>query len=111
MNPLIERRREAILDLCRKFGVERLEIFGSAATNTFDPDRSDVDFIVEFPLGYDVGPWLTRYQELEESLAALLDRDVDLVMTSDLQNRWFNREAAKARTVIYDASKISQIAG
>jgi predicted nucleotidyltransferase len=110
MNPLIERRRDAILDLCRKYGVERLELFGSAATDAFDPDRSDVDFIVDFPPDYDFGPWLTRFQELEESLAALLGRDVDLVMTSALHNRWFNREAAKTRTVIYDASEISEVA-
>src|SRR5680860_742926 len=102
MNPLIERRREAIMNLCRKYGVARLELFGSAATTTFDPASSDVDFIVEYPPGYDFGPWLTRFQELEEELADLLGLDVDLVMTSALHNRWFNREAAKTRTVIYD---------
>lgn len=110
MNPLIERNRAAILDLCRAYGVARLELFGSAATAAFDPDYSDIDFIVEYPPDYDYGPWLTRFQELEEALAGVLDRDVDLVMTSALQNRWFNREAAKTRTVIYDASEISEVA-
>ncbi|MBA2289603.1 MAG: nucleotidyltransferase domain-containing protein [Chloroflexia bacterium] len=110
MNPLIERHRETIHDLCRTYGVARLELFGSAATDSFDPDRSDVDFIVEYPSNYDFGPWLARFQKLEESLAAVLGRDVDLVMTSALHNRWFNREAAKTRMVIYDASKNSEIA-
>lgn len=110
MNSLVERRREAILDLCREYGVTRLELFGSAATEAFDPDHSDIDFIVEFPHDYDFGPWLSRFQELEEALAGVLERDVDLVMTSALQNRWFNREAAKTRTVIYDASQISEVA-
>jgi predicted nucleotidyltransferase len=110
VNPLIERHRETIHDLCRTYGVARLELFGSAATDSFDPDRSDVDFIVEYPSNYDFGPWLARFQKLEESLAAVLGRDVDLVMTSALHNRWFNREAAKTRMVIYDASKNSEIA-
>jgi predicted nucleotidyltransferase len=47
---------------------------------------------------------------LEADLAALLGRDVDLVMTSALRNRWFAREAAKTRTVIDDASEVSEVA-
>lgn len=110
MNPLIDRHREAILDRCQAYGVARLELFGSAATDAFDPDRSDIDFIVAYPPDYDFGPWLTRFQEFEDALAELLGRDVDLVMTSALRNRWFEREAAKTRTVIYDASEIPEVA-
>lgn len=40
--------REEIARLCRAFGVKRLAVFGSATTDRFDPDRSDVDFLVEF---------------------------------------------------------------
>jgi predicted nucleotidyltransferase len=46
MHPLIEEHLEEIRALCREFGVSRLELFGSAATDAFDPDRSDIDFIV-----------------------------------------------------------------
>lgn len=108
VNPLVEQHREAILALCQTYGVRRLELFGSAATGAFDPERSDIDLLVEYPPGYDFGPWLSRFQEFEESLADLLGRNVDLVMTSALENPWFNREAAKSRTVICDASQISQ---
>jgi predicted nucleotidyltransferase len=110
MNPHIAHHRDAILALCREYGVARLELFGSAATDAFDPDRSDVDFLVEYPPDYDYGSWLSRFQELEQALAGLLGRDVDLVMVSALKNRWFDREAAKTRTVIYDASQISEVA-
>lgn len=110
MNAYIEQHREAIRDLCRAYGVSRLELFGSAATDAFDPDRSDIDFLVEYPPDYDFGPWLARFQELEEALADALTCDVDLVMTSALNNRWFAREAAKTRTVIYDASEVSEVA-
>jgi len=45
--PLVEQQR-AIAEVCRRFGVERLDVFGSAAQGRFDPQRSDFDFIVRF---------------------------------------------------------------
>ncbi len=110
MDSLVERHRQEILDTCRRFGVARLEVFGSVVTDAFDPERSDVDFIVFYPPGYDFGPWLGRFQELEEALADVLDRRVNLMMDSALKNRWFAREAARTRTVIYDASQIAEVA-
>ena len=110
MHPSIEQHRAAIEALCREYGVARLEVFGSAATDDFDPERSDIDFLVSYPPDYDFGPWLARFQDLEGELANLLGRDVDLVMTSALKNRWFAREAAKTRMVIYDASTVPEVA-
>ena len=110
MHPLLDAHLEEIRALCREYGVSRLEVFGSVMTDAFDPERSDVDVIVHYPDGYDFGPWLGRFQDLERALAALLGRDVDLVMTSALRNRWFAQEAAKTRTVIYDASEVTQVA-
>lgn len=110
MHPVIDQHRAAIETLCREYGVARLEVFGSAATEAFDASRSDIDFLVTYPPDYDVGPWLARFQGLEAALADLLERDVDLVMISALNNRWFAREAAKTRRVIYDASKVAEVA-
>jgi predicted nucleotidyltransferase len=109
MHPLIEEHLNAIRELCREFGVARLEVFGSVMTDEFD-DGSDVDFIVEYPEGYEFGPWAGRLLDLEGRLATLLDREVDLVMSSALNNKWFKREADKTRTVLYDASKVSEVA-
>jgi predicted nucleotidyltransferase len=44
----IQLRREELRALCRRFHVRRLDLFGSAARGDFDPERSDVDFLVEF---------------------------------------------------------------
>lgn len=109
-SPIIVEHLEAINALCREFGVARLEVFGSVCTPAFDPERSDVDFVVEYPPDYDFGPWLTRYFALEEALAALLGRKVDLVMTKAMKNKWFRREATKTRTAVYDASKVAEVA-
>lgn len=98
---------EAIRTLGRDYGVVRLEVFGSICTEEFDPERSDIDFIVTYPAGYEFGPWLTRFNELQDQLAAVLGQSVDLVMAAApvMGNERFRREADKTRTVIYDASQ------
>jgi predicted nucleotidyltransferase len=110
VNALITENLEAIRQLCREFGVARLEVFGSVCTDEYDGARSDVDFLVEYPAGYDFGRWMARHQDLEAALGYVLGRKVDLVMTSALRNRWFRREAAKTRKVIYDASEVAEVA-
>jgi len=110
MPPLIEQHLEGIRMLAREYGVARLEVFGSICTPDFDSECSDVDFLVEYPPDYDFGPWLARLQDLERALGQLLGRDVDLVMSSALRNKWFRREADKTRTVIYDASEVAEVA-
>lgn len=103
MITLIEQNLEPIRDLCRRFGVSRLEVFGSAADGTFDPARSDVDFLVEFLPDYDLGPWLVHYHELADALKNLLGRSVDLVMAGAPVNPFFLRELNRTRTVLYAA--------
>ncbi len=68
MIPLIERRRLAVEALCQKYRVTRLEVFGSAAGDSFDPEKSDVDFLVEFQVGANLGPWMANYFDLKEEL-------------------------------------------
>ncbi len=103
MNPLIESNLDAIRALCREYGVARLEIFGSATTDRFDPDRSDIDFIIEYPPDYDFGHWLTRYFELKERLETLLGRPVDLVMAGAMRNPRFIQSANESRQILYAA--------
>lgn len=103
MIDLIERNMEPIRDICRRFGVARLEVFGSAADGSFDPESSDIDFLVEFPPDYDHGPWLAHYHEMAEALKTLLGRNVDLVMAGAPGNPFFLRELNRTRKVLYAA--------
>ena len=100
----IEEKRPALVELCQRFGIRKLDLFGSACTSDFNPSRSDLDFIVEFPPGYDFGPWLSRLSQFEQSLTQLFGRRVDLIMPSALRNSWFRREADKGRVTLYHAS-------
>lgn len=112
MDPLIVQHWARIQALGRDSGIGRLEVFGSVVTDGFDPGRSDIDFIVTYPPGYVFGPWLGRFNELEDQLEAVLGHSVDLVMATApvLSNERFRREAAKTRTVIYDASQVAEVA-
>ena len=90
--------------LCARFGVERLEVFGSAATDDeFDPRRSDLDFIVQFRADRDLGPWLENYFAFREELSNLFGYPVDLVMSSAMKNPHFIREANRTRRLLYGA--------
>jgi len=100
----IAERRSELATLCERFGVKRLEVFGSAASDQgFDPDTSDLDFIVEFPAGHDLGPWLREYFALREALADLFGYPVDLVMSSAMRDPYFIREANRTRKLLYGA--------
>ena len=48
MNSTIAEHRAELIQLCRQFHVRQLELFGSALGNAYDPERSDLDFLVEF---------------------------------------------------------------
>lgn len=91
----------AIRALCREFGVSRLEVFGSVCTSDFDPERSDVDFLVEYPEEYDFGLWLTKYFELKDRLEAVVGRSVDLIMTDAPRNRYFAQLIDETRQLLY----------
>jgi predicted nucleotidyltransferase len=93
--------REAIARACRAHGVSRLTIFGSATSDHFDVERSDVDFLVEFAPGAEDA--FTAYFGLKEDLEGLLGREVDLVMANAVRNPHFAASAATGAEELYAA--------
>ena len=104
MISLIEQHRDELIDLCRRYQVQRLELFGSAATGEFDPGTSDLDFIVSFRPDADPDPWFSRFLELERTLARLFDRPVDLVIDQPFRNPYFVEAVEETRTLLYAPS-------
>ena len=101
MLQLIEQHRAEIEALCRKYGVIRLDLFGSAASGDSFTSDSDVDFFFEFdtnPVGL-----TDRYFGLIEELESLLRRKVDLVSIQDVHNPYFLQVANEYRTPLYAA--------
>jgi len=94
---------DELIELCRKFGVSRLEIFGSVMTDEFDPERSDLDFLIDYPDDLDLGPWMRDFFLLEEALESLFGRSVDLVFLNGIRNPYFRRNIESTRTLLYAA--------
>ncbi len=102
MNQLIEEKRGDIVRLCKEFHVRRIEIFGSATGERFDPGVSDLDFLVAFEdLG--IGEYADAYFGLLEALQELFRRPVDLIVASAVKNPYFIEEIEKSRTLLYAA--------
>lgn len=100
---LTPQQIQAIHTVCHEYHVIRLELFGSATRTDFDPQRSDVDVLVEFAPETDLGPWMARFWELQQRLEAVLGRKVDLVMARGLRNPYLIRSINQDRQVLYAA--------
>ena len=101
MSGALELDEETIIALCRRFGVRRLSVFGSAATEAFDSEQSDADFLVEFDQATENR--FDAYFGLKEELERLVGRPVDLVMPKSLDNPHFAASIERSRRDLYAA--------
>jgi len=99
---VIRERLPELRDLCRQFGVRRLELFGSATGDDFDPETSDLDFLVEIDPAGELG-YADAYFGFREGLVALFDREVDLVTASAVRNPHFLEAIERTRRPLYAA--------
>ena len=101
MHPYVHSRREQLADVCRRLGVRRLEVFGSAATERFEPLRSDVDLLVQFG-ETSAGP-LDEYFGLKTQFEAALSRPVDLLISGAVRNPYVLAGIEASRKLVYAA--------
>ena len=94
-------RAADVATLCRRFGVSRLDLFGSAAAGVARPD-SDLDFLVDFGNRQATG-YADAYFGLLEELEALFGRRVDLVVASGIRNPFFRESVERTKTLLYAA--------
>jgi predicted nucleotidyltransferase len=97
----ILEKQDELFELCRKHRVRRLEVFGSGADGTFNPEKSDLDFLVQYE-ALSPGEHYEAYFGLWEDLAALFQRKVDLVEPHTMRNPYFIRRVYESRKVVYD---------
>ncbi len=102
MNRLIDSKRGELFDLCVRYHVRRLEVIGSAAGDLFDPNTSDLDFLVEFE-NLLPGQYADSYFGLLEELRKLFNRPVDLVMIKAVKNPYFLKSIQASRVLLYAA--------
>ena len=100
MTHVLEGHRPELVDLCRKYRVRRLDVFGSAARGDFNEHSSDVDLLVEF----DDMPHADRadaYLGFLMATEALLRRRVDLVELGAVRNPYLRRGIEESRELVY----------
>jgi len=100
MIAVIDKQKREIEALSLRFGVQWLDLFGSAAADTFDAAASDIDFLVEF---WDRSPgYARRWLSLEEELGELFRRKVDLVIDDAITSPEFREIADRHRVRVYE---------
>jgi uncharacterized protein len=97
----IAQHEEELVELCQRYRVSRLELFGSAATGDFHADTSDLDFIALFANADQPG-YARRYLEFAESLESLFRRHVDLLTERSISNPFFRKSVDHSRITIYE---------
>jgi len=102
IHPEVQSRLEEVRRLARVHHVARLDLFGSATSQRFDPKTSDIDLLVDFrpmpPIEF-----ADAYFGLRSALSALFGRPVDLVVEGSIENPYLLRAVEESRTPLYAA--------
>jgi predicted nucleotidyltransferase len=103
MHLIVQQQLQPLRELCRKHRVERLDLFGSAARDDFDPATSDLDFLVGFEV---MAPkdHADSYFGLLEDLEKLFGRHVDRLESEPIENPYLWQSIVKSRTALYEAA-------
>jgi hypothetical protein len=92
--------RKAIADICKRYHVKRLGLFGSAARGELKP-QSDVDLLAEFVPGK--SPPISGLLAMRKELASLLGRSIDLATPAILQNPFRRKSIMRDLEDLYAA--------
>lgn len=96
---------EQLAEFCRKWKITRLELFGSALREDFDPEKSDLDLLVTYAADADWSLFDLVTSDLE--IAELAGRHVDLVDRLDVEaspNYIRRRRILESARTIYQAA-------
>ncbi|MGH9784437.1 MAG: nucleotidyltransferase family protein, partial [Terriglobia bacterium] len=103
MNAIVQEKSGELAGICERRRVRRLALFGSAASGSFDPETSDLDFLVEFQA---LSP--TRHADnyfgLQEDLERLFGVPVELVESGPIRNPYFRQAIEQTQVLVYAAA-------
>ena len=103
MHSIIRQNLEEIIRICTHRKVRRLAVFGSVTDDRFDPNKSDLDLLVEFEM-MQPAEHAEQFFGLAEDLELLLNRPVDLVEPKPIRNPYFRKSLEETQVVIYVAA-------
>ncbi len=102
MHSSINQYKLDISNICKRYSVAKLDVFGSAAREyDFNPTNSDADFLIEFVPEVHVG--LSEFIGIKTELEKLLGRNVDLIEPEAIVNPYVLASIKRNRETIYAA--------
>ena len=101
MLTFIENKKPELQQLCEKYAVKSMYLFGSASKDNFSKE-SDIDILIFF-LELPFAQYTDNYFELHEALEKLFGRKVDLVTEQTLSNPYFIQSIDQTKQLLYAA--------
>ena len=98
---IIELNLNKLIEICKLYGVKRIYAFGSVVSKHFDPEKSDLDFVIEM----EEMPPLVRGEKLItlwEALEDLFMKKVDLITDLPIKNPYLSASVNRTKRLIYD---------
>ncbi|MBD3299881.1 MAG: nucleotidyltransferase domain-containing protein, partial [Candidatus Moranbacteria bacterium] len=100
MNDLINQKIKEIEEICEKYDVKSLHVFGSATNEEFT-DKSDIDLIVSFK-EIPIEKYSDNYFHLHDQFQEIFNRKIDLITDKSIKNPYFKKEVEKTKNLIYE---------
>jgi hypothetical protein len=100
MEPRIPIPTRELADICRRYAIAELSLFGSVLRDDFGPN-SDIDLLIVFAPGQ--RPPLEKWIALHDEMEALFNRPVDLVERRLIINPFRRHEILTTRRVLHAA--------
>ncbi len=105
MNSIVKDKLPQIVELCKKYRVVRMYLFGSAARDTdFDPKTSDIDLLYTFSPELTIDEYGDNFFELMWALDELFGRQVDMTAEKSLSNPYLIESINRDKQLIYGAA-------
>ncbi len=98
----LDNNRDALEALCARYGVIRMDVFGSVLREDFRPGESDIDLLVEFS-ARDPYELADAYFDMLDELREMLGVKVDLVMAGAVKNRYIAADIERTKQLLYAA--------
>ncbi len=98
---ILEDRQSEFLELCKQHKANKIYGFGSSVTNLFDPEKSDIDLVVELDISdpIEYGETLLLFWD---TLEVFFGRKVDLLTEDSIQNPYLRKSIEATKKLIYD---------
>ena len=99
MNKIVADKIQALRELCKRFDVKTLYLFGSVCSDKFNND-SDIDILISFK-DISIEQYTDNYFELHYKLEELFNRKIDLLTENSLSNPFFIESIEETKQLLY----------